>query len=467
MNKERKVHPYIPNSVPETRKEMMDFIGIEKIEELYSEIPDHLKFKGEMNLPEAMPSEYELRRHVEGILKKNKNTKDNLSFLGAGCWPHYVPAVVDEVINRAEFLTAYCGDTYSDHGKFQARFEFYSLMGELLNLDAVSEPIYDWGVAAGLSLRMAARITGRNEVIIPKGICPERLGVIKNLCQPDEMNNAIHIKYYDFDKDTGLANLKDIKEKISGKTAAVYMETPNYFGVMETQGDEIASIAKKMGAVAVAGVDPITLGVLSSPADDGFDIVCGDLQPLGMHMLYGGGQSGFIAFKDEEIYASECPLAMYTIVETQEEGQYAYAEILAERTSYGTRDKGKDWVGTASGLWTIAASVYLSLMGPKGMEEVGETILQNCSYAKKKINEIEGINIHFGPSFKEFAVNFDDLGLTVEEVNNRLKEKNIFGGKDLSKEFPEIGQSALYCFTETHRKEDIDRLVEGLKEVLK
>ena len=467
MNKERKVHPYIPNSVPETRKEMMDFIGIEKIEELYSEIPDHLKFKGEMNLPEALPSEYDLRRHVEGLLKKNKNTKNNLSFLGAGCWPHYVPAVVDEIVNRAEFLTAYCGDTYSDHGKFQARFEFYSLMGELLNLDAVSEPIYDWGAAAGLSMRMAARITGRNEVLIPKGICPERLGVIKNLCQPDEMNNAIHIKYYDFDKASGLADLKDLEDKLSEKTAGVYMETPTYFGVMETQGKEIVSLSKEKRAIPIAGVDPISLGVLASPADDGFDIVCGDLQPIGMHMLCGGGQSGFIAFRDEESFASECPLAMYTIVETQEEGEFAYAEILAERTSYGTRDKGKDWVGTASGLWTIASAVYLSLMGPKGMAEVGETILQNSNYAKKKLNEIEGVKVLFGPSFKEFLVNFNDKGTSVEEVNKALKEKGIFGGKDISKEYPELGQSSLYCITETHRKEDIDKLVEGIKEVLK
>ncbi|MDW7672149.1 MAG: aminomethyl-transferring glycine dehydrogenase subunit GcvPA [Bacillota bacterium] len=467
MKQRLRVHPYIPNSVPEVRRAMMDAVGIGDIEELYSEIPDHLRFKGTMNLPKPMPSEYHLRRHVEAIMAKNKNARDNISFLGAGCWPHYVPAVVDEVVNRAEFLTAYCGDTYSDHGKFQARFEFYSLMGELLNLDVVSEPIYDWGAAAGLSLRMAARITGRNQVLIPRGICPERLGVIKNLCQPEDMKTAVHIRTYDFDINTGLADLEDLERKISDRVAAVYMETPSYFGVMEIHGDQIASLAKAHGALAVAGVDPISLGILTSPADDGFDILCGDLQPLGVHMLCGGGQSGFIAFRDEEIFVAECPLAMYTLVETQREGEFAYAEVLAERTSYGTRDKGKDWVGTASGLWTIAAAVYLSLMGPRGMQEVGETILQNAAYARRQLEMLPGVKVLFGAAFKEFLVNFDGTGHTVAEIHQWLKEEGIFGGKDVSREYPELGQCALYCVTETHMKEDIDHLIAVMKEGLK
>lgn len=466
MKQSQKVHPYIPNMVPEVRQAMMEAVGITDIEELYSEIPDHLRFKGDMNLPDPLPSEYLLRRHVEGILAKNVTTKDNLSFLGAGCWPHHVPSVVDEIVNRAEFLTAYCGDTYSDLGKYQARFEFYSLMAELLNVDAVSEPIYDWGAAAGLSLRMAARITGRNEVLIPRMICPERLGVMKNLCQPEEMKTAIHIRTYEYDTEAGLADLKDLENKLSDNVAAVYVETPNYAGVMETQGDQIAALAAKYGAIAVAGVDPISLGVMASPADDGFKIICGDLQPLGVHMLCGGGQSGFIAFQDEEDYVAECPLAMYTILETQKEGEFAYAEVLAERTSYGTRDKGKDWVGTASGLWTIAAAVYLSLMGPQGMAEIGETILQNAAYARKRLETIQGVKTLFGPSFKEFLVNLDGTGKTVAQVNVALKEKGIFGGKDLSSEYPELGQCALFCVTETHLRDEIDQLINALKEVV-
>lgn len=466
MDKKPFVHPYIPNSVPEVREEMLKFIGVKDVMELYEEIPDHLRFKGKLNIPEAIPSEYELKRHVEGILNKNTTCKEYISFLGAGCWPHYVPAVVDEIVNRSEFVTAYCGGTYSDHGKYQARFEFYSLMGELLNLDAVSEPIYDWGDAAGRSIRMASRITGRNEVLIPRIIDNERLAEIKNLCQPEIMPSHIAIKFVDYNKETGLLDLEDLKRKISDKTAAVYFENPSYLGFIETQGEEIAQIAKANGALCIVGVDPISLGVLAAPGDYGADIACGDLQPLGMHMLCGGGQSGFIAFRDEEDYLYECPLALYTIAETEVEGQYGYAEIMAERTSYGTRDKGKDWVGTASGLWTIGAAVYLSLMGPQGMKEIGETIIQNANYARKLISEIEGVKVLFSNTFKEFVVNFDGTGKTVAEINKALEAHKIFGGKDISKEYPELGNSALYCVTEVHTKGDIQKLVNALKEVL-
>lgn len=459
------VHPYIPNSVPEVKEEMMKAIGVTDIEELYSEIPEKLRFRGELDIPEAIRSEAELSLHLEELLGKNTTCKEFTSFLGGGCWQHYVPAVVDEIVNRAEFVTAYCGGTYSDLGKFQARFEFYSMLGEMLGVDAVSEPIYDWGTAAGMSIRMGSRITGRNEVLIPAQISPDRLAQIKTLCQPEEMKNHIKVVTVDYDKETGCLDLADLKAKISDKTAAVYFEVPGYFGVIEDKTAEISKIAKDAGAVSIAGVDPISLGVLTPPSEYGADIMCGDLQSLGVHMLCGGGQSGFIAFRDEETYVSECPLACYTIAKTAEDGKYGYAEMMPERTSYEARDKAKDWVATASGLWTIAAAVYMSLMGPKGMREIGQTLIQNANYAKKRIGEIPGVKTEFTTTFKEFVVNFDGTGKTVAEINKALEGKKIFGGIDLSGRYPELGQSALYCVTEVHSEETIKGLVSALKEV--
>ncbi len=466
MSEKNFVHPYIPNSAPEVKAEMMEALGIKDIEELYSEIPDHLRFKGEMNLPDPIPSEWELRRHLDEILEKNVSTKDYLSFLGGGCWPHYVPAVVDEIVNRAEFVTAYCGNTYADLGKFQARFEFYSMMGEMLDVDAVSEPIYDWGAAAGLSLRMASRLTGRNKVLVPASVSPERLAQMRTLCQPEIMANSIKIELIDMDLDTGLIDMKDLESKLSDEVAAVYFEVPGYFGTMEKSPENISTLAKKFGAEVVVGVDPVSLGVLAPPASYGADIICGDLQSIGVHMLCGGGQSGFIAFRDEAKYLAECPLAIYTIAETQVEGQYAYAEVLPERTSYEARDKAKDWVGTASGLWTIAAAVYMALMGPQGMEEIGETILYNSNYAKQILGQIPGLKTLFDTTFKEFVVNFDGTDKTVAEINKALAAKKIFGGIDLSDSFPALGKSALFCVTEMHNKADIDKLAEALKEVV-
>lgn len=228
MNEKAFVHPYIPNSAPKVKAEMMELVGITDLEELYSEIPDHLRFHGEMDLPEPMMSEYDLRRHLEETLAKNTTCKDYLSFLGGGCWQHYVPAVVDEIVNRAEFVTAYCGGTYADLGKFQARFEFYSMLAEMLDIDAVSEPIYDWGAAAGMSIRMAARLTGRNEVLIPNNISPERMAQIRTLCQPEIMPNSIKITMVGIDKTSGGIDMEELKSKLTDKIAAVYFEVPGF-----------------------------------------------------------------------------------------------------------------------------------------------------------------------------------------------------------------------------------------------
>lgn len=461
------VHPYIPNSAPEVKEELMKAVGITDLEELYSEIPEHLRFRGRLDVPEAILSEYELRRHMESLLNKNTTAKEYLNFLGAGCWQHHVPAVVDEVVNRAEFVTAYCGGTYSDHGKFQARFEFYSMLAEMLNVDAVSEPIYDWGTAAGFSIRMASRITGRNQVLIPKNISPERLDQIKTLCQPELMKNHIKVIPIEFDPKTGNLDMADLKSKLTDQVAAVYFEVPGFMGNIESQAAEITALARSFGAESVVGVDPISLGVIKAPGDYGADIICGDLQSLGVHMFCGGGQSGFIAFRDEEVYVAECPLAIYTIGETAVEGQYAYAEVMPERTSYEARDKAKDWVATASGLWTIGSAVYMALMGPQGMREIGETILQNANYAKQKIGELPGVKVLFDTTFKEFVVNYDGTGKNVAEVNDALLAKGIFGGFDLTKDYPTLGNSALVCVTEVHTQSDIETLVGALKEVLR
>lgn len=467
MGKKPFVHPYIPNSVPEVKESMMKAVNIKEVDELYSEIPEHLRFKGKMNLPEPILSEYELKRHVNEILNKNTTCEDYLSFLGAGCWQHYVPAVVDEVLDRAEFLTAYSGAEYCDLGKWQARYESYSLLGELLNFDVVAESIYDWGTAAGFAIRMASRITGKNEVLLPATMAPERLEVIRTLCQPEQMESSIKIKIVDYNPVSGLMNVEDLKNKISNDTAAVYFENPSYLGFVEYQAEEICHIAREQGALSIAGVDPISLGVIAPPADYGADIACGELQPLGIHMYCGGGMAGFMAFRDDDLYISECPMLIYSLVPTAEEGQFAFAEIRSERTSYAARDKAKDWVGTASGLWTIAAGVYLALMGPQGMKEIGETIIQNANYARKVIADIEGVKILLDNTFKEFVVNFDGTGKTVAQINESLEAYKIFGGKEISSEFPDLGNSALYCVTEVHTKQDIDRLQTALKEVLK
>ena len=459
------VHPYIPNSAPEIKEHMLKEIGITDVEEIYQEIPESLRFKGKLNLPEPYTSEYELKRHVKNILSKNKTIEEYLNFLGGGCWQHHVPAVCDEIISRSEFLSAYGGTPYSTYGRMQAQFEFQSLMGELVGMDVVSEGSYSWGTVAGNAIRMASRITGRGEVLIPKTVGPERLATIKTFCKSVIEEKGIQIKFIGYDPTTGLMNLEDLKNKISSDTAAVYFENPTFLGGIESQGAEISDIAHAQGAESIVGVDPISLGVLAPPSDYGADIVVGSAQPLGVHMFYGGGVFGFIASRDEEKYVAEYPSWLISLGKTVKEGEYGFSFAKFERTSYIGRDKSKDFLGTVAGLWTIAAAVYMSLMGPKGFQDIGETILQRSHYAMNALSKLDGVKVLFpNNAFKEFVLNFDGTGKTVEVLNKALLQHKIFGGIDLSRDFPELGNSALYCVTEIHCKEDIDILVATLKE---
>jgi len=457
------VHPYIPNSVPEVQEEMLKEIGLKSIEELYSSIPEELKFKGKMKLPEPLLSEYALKRHVQQILSKNKTREENLCFLGGGCWPHYVPAICDEIIQRSEFLTAYAGEPWEDHGRWQALFEYQSLIAECVDMDVVNVPTYSWGQAAATSLRMSCRITKRDEVLIVDTISPERLAIIKNYCKP-----VVKVKLIKHDSETGMMDLEDLKSKISTDIAAVYFENPSYLGFIETHGKEISGIAHEKDALSVVGVDPISLGVLVPPSHYGADIVCGDLQPLGIHMNFGGGLAGFIATRDEEKFVIEYPSRLFGITKTIVKDEYGFGDVAFERTSFAKREKAKEFVGTAAALWGIAAGVYLALMGPKGLWEIGKTIMQRSQYAMKKISEISGVEAprFRAPHFKEFVVDFNETGMLVKEINKRLLQYRIFGGIDLSKSFFELGNSALYCITEIHTKEDIDKLVQALREII-
>ncbi|MFC5591231.1 aminomethyl-transferring glycine dehydrogenase subunit GcvPA [Sporosarcina soli] len=456
------VHPYIPNTVPEVQEEMLRDIGVKTIEELFNGIPEELQYKKEMNIPKSL-SEHELRRYIDGIMEKNVSTKEYLNFLGAGCWNHYVPAVCDEVNQRAEFLTAYAGDPYEDHGRYQALFEYQSLMAELVDMDVVNVPTFDWAQAAATSIRMASRITGRNEVLLPKTISPDRLTVIENYCSPH-----ISVILVDYQEGSGQINLTDLESKLSANTAAVYFENPSYLGFIETQGQTISKLAKGQGALTIVGVDPSSLGVLSPPSHYGADIVCGDLQPLGMHMNYGGGQSGFIASHDDITVVQEYPSRLFGIAPTVVEGEYGFGDVFYDRTSFALRENGKESVGTQTALWGITAGVYLSLLGPKGMLELGKTIMQKSQYAMDQLGNIPNVvaSRFDSTNYKEFVVDFSRTGKSVQAINQYLLENGIFGGKDLSEEFPELGQSSLFCITEIHSKEDIDRLVHAIQQCL-
>jgi glycine dehydrogenase subunit 1 len=459
---EKFVHPYIPNSVPAVQAEMLESIGAKDIEEFFKPVPDELRFKGLLDLPKPYLSEAGLKRHVEGILAKNRTSGECLSFLGGGCWNHHVPAVCDEVNGRSEFLTAYAGEPYEDHGRFQVLFEYESLMAELLDVDVVNVPTYDGSQAASTALRMACRITARDEVLVADTTSPDRLSAIRGYLHPD-----VKVVTVAHETGTGLMNMVDLAEKLSDRTAAVYFENPSYLGFIETRGQEVSGAAHAKGALCVVYADPSSLGVLTPPSGYGADLTCGDIQPLGMHMFLGGARGGFIGAPDDVKFIEEYPSRLFGIAPTSHK-EWGFGDVAWERTSFAKRENGKEFVGTAAALWGITAAVYLALMGPQGMKELGQACMSRTAYAMKKLGAIKGVKVPVmgGVFFKEFAVNFDGTGRSVKEINEALLERGILGGHDLSADFPELGQSALYAFTEVVTQDDIDTLAAALAAIL-
>ncbi|MHB8870098.1 MAG: aminomethyl-transferring glycine dehydrogenase subunit GcvPA [Thermoleophilia bacterium] len=456
------VHPYMPNSAPAARAEMLAAVGAADAEELYRDIPAHLRLGRPLDLPEALPSELALRRHVTSLLDRNLSSEDAPSFLGGGCWHHYVPVVCDEIVGRGEFLTAYGGLWYSDHGKNQAYFEFQSLLGELLDMDAVGLTTYDWAAATSSALLMASRLTGRGRVLVPRTLSPDKGAQLQNFAR-----SAVEIVEVGMETGTGLLDLADLRSKLTADTACVYFENPGFLGVLETRGAEIAGLAHDRGALCVVGVDPVSLGVLAPPSAYGADIVTGEVQPLGVHMQYGGGLGGFVATRHDPAWLAEIPSLLTSIMRTEDGTGLGYGWANWVETSWVKREESRDFTGTTTGLWTIAAAVYLSLMGPRGMRELGETIVAKAAYAARLLDAIEGVRSPAlaAPVFKEFVVDFTGTGTMVAEVNAGLLERGLIGGWDLSEDFPELGESALFCVTEMHTQDDLDRLAAAVAEV--
>lgn len=443
---------------------MLSAIGVEHVDELYREIPARLRFTGRLDLPEPMLSEYDLERHVRAILASNVTCTDFLSFLGGGCEQHHVPAVVDAIISRGEFLTAYFANAYTDNGAFQALFEYQSLLCDLLGMDIAGYPLTCGLHASGTAVRMAARITDRSEVLVPATMNPRRHQQMKTYCRDSEVATITMVAH---ERASGRLDLHDLEEKLHPGVACVLVENPSYLGGIESQMQAIGDLVHDEGALLVACVNPISLGVLASPGDYGADIACGDSQPLGVHMNYGGGATGFVATREVPEHIAEFPNQMVNITNTRRSGglgftMYAYPE----RLSYRARELAKDYTGTNAALWAIANAVYLSLMGPQGMREIGATIVRKSHYAKQLIADIPGVKVPFSaPHFNEFVVNFDATGKSVTEINHGLLKKRIFGGVDISKDFPALGQSALYCISEIHTADDLKTLAGALNEV--
>jgi glycine dehydrogenase subunit 1 len=446
---------------------MMDFVGVRDLWDLYDEVPEQLKFKDDLDIPPAILDEYGMSRHIDGLLGRNISCKDYVSFLGAGCAGHYITAVVDEITTRGEFLTCYGAESWADHGKYQTFVEYNSMLAELLDTEVLSVPQYDGGQALATGLCMANRINGRSKALLPMSMDPQNRRVVENYLDSVHNDTKVAPIYYGYDEATGAADMSDLKAKLGADVAAVVVEAVNFFGVMEPNVAAIGELAKSRGAEYIAYVDPLSLGVLEAPPRYGATIVCGDLHSLGLHLSCGNGQAGFLSTQGEEKYLVNYKDFIYGFCTPEVEGEYVFGNLLIDRTHYARRAKGTEFTGTGTNLWMVSAAVYMALMGPKGFEETGKAILAHTAYARKRLSGIKGVSLPFsGAAYQEIVVDIGGAGKTVAQVNKALLGRGIFGGFDLSADFPQLGQSALYCFTEVTGKQEIDLLAAALADVL-
>jgi len=456
-------HPYIPNSAESSRRELLKALGISSPEELYADILPELRLGRRLDLPGPLP-EQELLRLVRERLSNVCTALDMPVFLGAGCWPHHVPAAVNFIATRTEFLTAYTPyQPEVSQGMLQALWEYQSLICELTAMDVANCSMYDWASALGEAARMAVRVTKRKRILAPRIIHPERFAALMAYTEPA----GVEVELVPYEPETGQMDLEALKAKVGPDVAAIYVEQPSYLGFLETRVRAIGEVAHDHGALYIVGVDPISLGILEAPGNYGADIVVGEGQPLGNYMNFGGPLLGIMACRAERRLIWQMPGRIIGLT-VDAEGRRAFCMALQAREQHIRREKASSNICTNEALCAVAAAAYLALLGPRGMRELCETILYRAHYAMRELDRLPGVRapLFRAPHFKEFVVSFNGTGLTAKEVHDRLLEVGIHGGKLLKAELPELGEAALYCITELHRKEDIDRLVAALRAIL-
>lgn len=455
-----RAHPFMPNSAAAVKSALLGELGLAGTETLFAQIPAAHRLQGLPDLPPALTSEVELSRHLHGLLDRNRLAGDGLSFLGGGIWRHHVPAVVDEIVGRAEFLTSVWGTPSSDFGRNQVWWEFTSQLGSLLGLELVGLPVYSWGAAAGHAFRMAARLNGRTRIIVPAAISPERLAVIEGYAHSADPQMRIELVMAPCDA-VGRLDLAAVAALADARTAAIYYENPAYLGGLETGAAELAAIAARVGAETISGVDPLCLGVIAPPGELGVDIAVGTIQTLGVHMHAGGGLGGFIATRDDPRYAAQYPTLLNSLTTTVD-GQLAFGLMLFHQSSYGSRELGKDWTGNSTYLWAVAAATYMALLGPTGFAEIGRLVLARTRLAAETLTAVKGITVVSGSgSFREVLIDVSATGRSVAAINKALLDRHgIFGGIAID------ANHMLLAVTECHEEADIHRLGQAMTQVL-
>lgn len=442
--------PYIPHTEHEI-EQMLQHIGVQSIADLFADIPKEVWYNEQK--PFAGKMEQEVVREVGSILGQNRTGP---MFLGAGCYNHYVPAAVRSILSRSEFFTSYTQyQPELSQGFLRILFEYQTFICRLTGMEISNVSMYDWASALGEAALMSARIKkDRKDIVIPKSSHPSRVQVLRTYLKGADLD-LIEV---DYDADTGQVDIEKLKSAVNGNTAMVYMESPNFFGVLEENAPQVSGIAHEAGSAFVFGTDMLALSILKPPAEYDADIVVGDAQSLGNPVSMGGSQLGVMACKKE--YVRDIPGRLVGKTHDKD-GNTGFILTLQTREQHIRRQKATSNICTNHALNALASTVHIALMGAGGLSELGSSLIYKTRILADSINDITGWEApHFNSHhFREFvAVSDRDIGMS----NKKLLMEGITGGLPLKKWYPELGNSVLYCVTECCSDEDIDRLLNGL-----
>jgi glycine dehydrogenase subunit 1 len=444
---------YLPHT-PEDRRAMLDTIGVATVADLFGDMPARLRLGRRLRLPEAL-TEPELRRQMQKLAAANGNTEEYCCFLGAGAYDHYIPSVVDTVLQRPEFYTAYTQyQAEISQGYLQALWEYQSLICLITGMEVANASLYDGGTAIAEAALMACNAAQRTEIVAARTVHPHYRSVLRTYLQ----DRNYQLQTVDFDN--GVTDLGRLAAGVNKNTAAVVIQSPNFFGAVEDIR-QAAEIAHAQGAYLIVCADPFSLGVLEAPGRLGADIVAGEGQPLGLPLSFGGPYLGFMATTAKLMRKMPGRIIGQT---TDNQGNRGFVLTLQAREQHIRRDKATSNICSNEALCALAAAVYLNTIGKKGFPELAGQCLQKAHYAYDALKRIAGCEAVFSaPFYMEFVLR---LGKPVAVVNRALLQKGIIGGLDLERYFPELAGCMLLCVTEKRSKHEIDRLAQEMEAVL-
>ncbi|MCH7321813.1 aminomethyl-transferring glycine dehydrogenase subunit GcvPA [Solibacillus sp. MA9] len=438
-------HRYLPMT-EQDQQEMLATIGVATIDELFADIPEKVRFKGQYNIKEAK-SEAALMKELAQLAAKNKDTASNVSFLGAGVYNHYKPIIVDHVISRSEFYTAYTPyQPEISQGELQAIFEFQTMIAELTGMDLANSSMYDGGTSLAEAGMLAAGHTRRKKLLVSGAVHPEYKDVVATYAYGQSIE-VITIPTKD-----GVTDIEALKGLVDDQTAGVIVQYPNFFGQVENL-QPLADITHDAKGLFIVSSNPLALGVLTPPGKLGADITVGDAQPFGIAEAFGGPHCGFFAVTNKLMRKVPGRLVGETV---DQDGRRGYVLTLQAREQHIRRDKATSNICSNQALLALAASVAMTALGKQGVQEMAKQNIVKTRYAKNAF-EAAGFEVAYqGAHFNEIVVK---TNASVTDINKKLIEKGIIGGFDLGRVYPELANHALIAVTEIRTKEEIDALV--------